>query len=95
MNKRNSTKRYLGPVATRYATEPTGSWRMQRPVVDHDSCVRCGICTEYCPTGVLHLSKGENRRLEINWFNCKGCGICATLCPQNCIQMLPEEDTHD
>ncbi|MEM1579213.1 MAG: 4Fe-4S binding protein [Archaeoglobaceae archaeon] len=61
----------------------TGTWRNYRPVVDKDLCVKCGMCTNYCPEGVISYG-------EINYDFCKGCGICKEMCRQKAIKMVPE-----
>jgi pyruvate ferredoxin oxidoreductase delta subunit len=84
------SKALLGPVATTFATAHTGSWRTERPEVDFDGCSGCGVCSQYCPTGVIEVRKGEEHCVFIQWYNCKGCGICANVCPKQCITMIPE-----
>lgn len=61
----------------------TGTWRNYRPVVDEELCTECGVCTDYCPEGVMFNGK-------IDYEFCKGCGICRELCKQGAIKMLPE-----
>jgi len=87
-----------------FSTEATGSWRTKRPVVDHNLCVRCGICAEYCPTAAINMparldgsapAGPGDPMLQMDWYTCKGCGICATVCPRTCIQMMPEEEAHN
>ena len=38
---------------------PTGSWRVERPVVDPDICTRCGLCFVRCPDGAIALDEGR------------------------------------
>mgnify|MGYP001772555260 CR=1 FL=1 len=61
----------------------TGAWRIYRPVVDRELCVRCGVCTDYCPEGVIVSG-------EIDYEFCKGCGICKEVCKQRAIKMVSE-----
>jgi pyruvate ferredoxin oxidoreductase delta subunit/phenylglyoxylate dehydrogenase delta subunit len=91
-NKSRNTRALLGPVATEFATVHTGSWRTERPEVDSSRCTKCGVCVQYCPTGVMEVHKEEEQGLSIEWYNCKGCGICANVCPRQCIRMIPERD---
>ena len=35
----------------------TGEWRANRPVVDEAKCIKCGICQEYCPEGIMGMKK--------------------------------------
>lgn len=61
----------------------TGSWRNYKPIVDEKLCVNCGICTIYCPEGVIFNGK-------VNYEFCKGCGICGKVCKQEAIKMVLE-----
>lgn len=61
----------------------TGSWRVFRPIIDLDSCTRCGICFAYCPDGAITLD-AEGFPV-IDYDNCKGCMICQAECPLKCI----------
>ncbi len=68
----------------------TGSWRIFRPVLDHEACVHCGRCYMYCPDGCISLD--PEKGYVINYDYCKGCGICAKVCPVDAIEMVLEED---
>jgi pyruvate ferredoxin oxidoreductase delta subunit len=71
----------------------TGSWRIERPVLDPKTCIpakrnapACYMCWLYCPDGVI--SRGIPP--EIDYDYCKGCGICAEECPTKAITMVEE-----
>ncbi len=67
----------------------TGEWREFRPVIDHKTCISCGICEKYCPDmAVKDVGEGY---YEIDLDYCKGCGICAEECPVGAIKMVREE----
>ncbi|MEW5948487.1 MAG: pyruvate synthase subunit PorD [Thermodesulfobacteriota bacterium] len=68
----------------------TGDWRSQRPVVDRDKCIKCGLCWVYCPD--LAMVPAEEGYYKVNLDYCKGCGICAKECPKDAITMILEED---
>ncbi len=68
----------------------TGDWRSQRPIVDKEKCIKCGLCWIYCPD--LAVVPAEDGYYEINLDYCKGCGICAKQCPKDAISMVLEED---
>ncbi len=63
----------------------TGSWRTERPVLDHDRCNACGLCWLYCPDGTI-----DRDTYAIDMTFCKGCGICATECRIDAIEMVRE-----
>jgi pyruvate ferredoxin oxidoreductase delta subunit len=65
----------------------TGSWRINRPVLDKTKCNYCGLCALYCPPQCM-IDKGDH--YEANLAFCKGCGICAHECPKQAYTMKPE-----
>ena len=67
------------------ASGKTGAWRTFRPVIDPEQCNKCGLCSLYCPEGVI------SEDLKIDYDFCKGCGICAEECPKKAIRMEREE----
>lgn len=82
-------RRVLGPCSHVLVAANTGAWRMVRPRVSQEACVRCGICARYCPTACITVDK-EADTLEFDWNYCKGCGICANECPKKALEMIPE-----
>ena len=79
------------------ATEPesarqyqTGTWRSQRPTYDFNKCIKCGICSIFCPEGCI--SQNAEGYFEADLYYCKGCGICAVECPTKVITMVEEEE---
>ncbi len=79
----------IGPMSVKISDVPTGTWRYHRPVIRHDDCVKCGICAEYCPCGVIE--KIDNK-MVIDYTYCKGCGICTAECPRKAIDFVLEAD---
>lgn len=65
----------------------TGSWRTERPVVDEEKCIYCGLCALYCPTQCM--INMEDHFVPNPEF-CKGCGTCAKECPGKAISMMSE-----
>ena len=65
------------------AQRHTGSWRVERPIVDCDLCTRCGLCFLRCPDGAIALD--PEGYPVIDYDHCKGCMICETLCPVRAI----------
>lgn len=82
--------RILGPCSLEFESANTGSWRIERPKVDAESCIRCGTCSRYCPADCILIHKEGDTPVEIDWRYCKGCGICSNECPKTCIEMVNE-----
>lgn len=80
----------LGPVAAIFTSANTGSWRLERPSVDFEVCIKCGTCARYCPAGIITIDKEKKEGVCFDWNYCKGCGICANECPKQCITMTAE-----
>ncbi|HLD59184.1 MAG TPA: 4Fe-4S binding protein [archaeon] len=67
----------------------TGSWRMFRPVIKQDKCIKCGSCWKVCPDAAIkNLPDG---RMYIDYTYCKGCMICVNECPAGAIIKEVEE----
>ena len=76
----------------------TGTWRVERPVIDTKKCIpakknrqACFLCWLYCPDGVITRDIPP----KIDYQYCKGCGICAEECPASAITMTAESDACD
>lgn len=87
----NSVGPVYGPGES--VARKTGSWRLRRPVVNLDLCVkrsgeRCPICWIVCPDmSIREIVQG----VEVVYDYCKGCGLCAHECPAHAISMVQEE----
>ncbi len=68
----------------------TGTWRSQKPILDSNKCIKCGLCYLFCPEGCIEPN--DEGYFEANLFYCKGCGICARECWPGAITMIPEEE---
>lgn len=66
----------------------TGDWRSSRPVWDLTRCIKCGVCTLFCPEGCIHHR--ADGAPEADMLYCKGCGICVRECFTGCIAMQEE-----
>jgi 2-oxoacid:acceptor oxidoreductase delta subunit (pyruvate/2-ketoisovalerate family) len=66
----------------------TGTWRVERPVIDHESCTKCGLCVIYCPDGAMRIDR--QGLPQVDYDHCKGCMICREICPPKCINMEKE-----
>ncbi len=40
------------------ANYKTGSWKAQRPVLEKQKCIKCGICYIFCPEGCIQEDAG-------------------------------------
>jgi pyruvate ferredoxin oxidoreductase delta subunit len=67
----------------------TGSWRVFKPVVENESCIKCGNCMLVCPEVSIH-EDGDGYPV-VDYDYCKGCGLCAEECPKDAIKMVKEE----
>lgn len=55
-------------------------------------CKSCGICYEFCPTGVFTSDKA-GRPIIANPDKCIACGLCEILCPDMAITVYKEKKT--
>lgn len=60
------------------------------PQAPEQSCIRCGLCVDACPAGLLPqqlywFSRGQehDKARNHNLFDCIECGACAFVCPSN------------
>lgn len=65
----------------------TASWRTEKPVINKDKCIECGLCLTHCPVNAIIF---DENKYKITYNYCKGCGICAVECPKKAIDMVPE-----
>ncbi|MEM0366576.1 MAG: 4Fe-4S binding protein [Acidilobaceae archaeon] len=66
----------------------TGTWRLYKPSIKIDKCIKCGICWLYCPDDVIRWVPKEYPSIDYNY--CKGCGICSNVCPVKAIDLIIE-----
>ncbi len=67
--------------------ETTGILVLESKDIVESSCVKCGMCREYCPKKLCpdiiekaYLKGTENIR-DLHADQCIGCGICSYVCP--------------
>ena len=61
-----------------------GSWRVFKPVIDYDKCIKCLLCWLHCPDSAYSIdNKGYPRE---DFYVCKGCLVCVKVCPVKCIK---------
>jgi len=64
----------------------TGDWKSEHPEWNDAVCIKCGICSIYCPEACI--SQQSDGYFRSNPFFCKGCGICAQECWTRAIKMV-------
>lgn len=62
--------------------------RLKSYHVDLNRCVKCGICSKFCPTGAIHVERKKSFKVDLN--RCIGCRACERLCPRNAISVENE-----
>ncbi|ADG13988.1 pyruvate synthase subunit PorD [Methanocaldococcus infernus] len=66
----------------------TGTWRVFKPILNVELCVKCENCYIFCPEPAIYEEDGV---FKINYDYCKGCLICANECPTGAITKTREE----
>lgn len=54
----------------------------EKPTVDHERCVGCGICTKFCAQDAIYL---KDRKANIDHDKCLSCGHCIGACNKDAI----------
>lgn len=54
-------------------------------------CKGCGLCVEFCPTGVLAFHEEDERPVVVHPEKCTACHWCDTHCPDLAIVVKPIE----
>lgn len=52
---------------------------MELLTINHELCIKCGICAEVCPNGVIGMSAEGPKTLYA--AACISCGHCTAVCP--------------
>jgi len=52
-------------------------------LVDRTRCVKCGICAEVCPAGIIRI--GKDKPELILEKACMACGHCVAICPRDAL----------
>ena len=60
------------------------------PVINHELCVKCGLCAQICPLDVIKVEKTETNEKNIIVKypdECWHCRACAIDCPKQAIKL--------
>ncbi|MDD4104368.1 MAG: DUF362 domain-containing protein [Eubacteriales bacterium] len=57
----------------------------EKPAVDRDGCIGCGICRDNCAHNAITIWDGI---ANIDTSKCTGCGRCISACPQKTIHPM-------
>lgn len=53
---------------------------------NEERCTNCGVCTDICPTGALHLER-PSMEVKFNSDHCIACQICIKICPLKAMEV--------
>ncbi|MBE0685301.1 MAG: 4Fe-4S binding protein [Anaerolineaceae bacterium] len=56
--------------------------------IDHDLCMDCGTCHDYCQFSALGFDDHYNSFIDFE--QCMGCGVCVSKCPEGAISLVLE-----
>ena len=60
-------------------------------VVNHESCLGCGLCEDLCQVGSIKVSSRQQIAI-IDLDRCLGCGNCVRKCPSESITLYKKEN---
>lgn len=61
---------------------------IERPLVDAEGCVSCGVCVRICPASAIDL-RPPQKKAAIDYGRCIRCYCCAETCPEGAIAKSP------
>ena len=53
--------------------------------IDHERCIRCGLCAKVCPLLCFRLEEGVMRTRHEEY--CMRCGQCTAICPKAAVSL--------
>jgi NAD-dependent dihydropyrimidine dehydrogenase PreA subunit len=68
------------------------------PKIDHDKCINCGTCVDYCKLGVYTIieEQGDKKPVVKNPNNCVVfCTGCVSQCPVGAISFPSKQETRE
>ena len=64
---------------------PAAKMYHDRPVVDPDKCIACGICQQSCPVDGQAVHSGHGQKAVYSYKKCIRCYCCQEMCPVGAI----------
>lgn len=74
------------PVEAIYREEKSGAL-----IINKDICIRCGLCQEYCPLGVIQRVGDIVDKCDV----CNGKPLCVEACPSGALKIIDIPDTKE
>jgi len=68
----------------------TGGWRVFKPRILQDKCIKCCLCWQTCPDSAIRVAE-KTGKVSIDYDYCKGCMICMHQCPVKAIEKEVEK----
>ena len=62
-----------------------GALHQERPVVDLNKCIGCGICEQACPVEGKAVHSGNGNKAKYDYKKCIRCYCCQEMCPARAI----------
>lgn len=59
--------------------------KTEKPVVDLEKCIACGICENACPVEGKAVHSGNEKKAEYDYDKCIRCYCCQEMCPVGAI----------
>jgi len=61
--------------------------------IDEELCVGCGLCSEYCPMGVILFIPERKKAYKCDL--CQGSPLCVEMCPTGALEFVAKEKNRE